>query len=163
MALARRRPLLRKVELVVLVGVTAGLVLMFGFAIFRALGADVTKCSTKLSADSTTGLVLGLIALAGFGTGRLLAMARKWIHETPPVRDSDVVRTGGPLQFGLAAFLVLAAVLLGYETFALTNSANAPPITEYVRCAAGYSTTLSAIAGFAVSMLLGNWIWYPTR
>jgi hypothetical protein len=163
LALSRRRPLLRKVEVVVLSGVTVGLVVLFGFAIIRAFGADVTKCSTKLSADSTTGLVLGLIALAGFGTGRLVAMARKWIDDSPAVRDSDVVRTGGALQAVLAAFLILAAALLGYETYALANSANAPPITSYVRCAAAYSPSLSAIAGFFVSMLLGNWLWYPTR
>ena len=147
----------------VLVGITLGLVVLFGFAILRALGADVTKCSNKVSADSTMGLVLGLTALAGFGTGRLVALARKWIHQAPNVRDTEVVRTGGALQAVLAAFLVLAAVLLGYETYALANSANAPPITEYVRCAAANSPGLSAVAGFAVSMLLGNWLWYPSR
>ncbi len=163
MALGRTRPLFRKVEIAVLAGVTIGLVVLFGFAVIRAFGADVTKCSTKVSADSTTGLVLGLIALAGFGTGRLVAMARKWIDDAPPVRDSDVVRTGGALQAVLAAFLVLAAVLLGYETYALANSVNAPPITSYVRCAAANSPGLAAIAGFFVSLLLGNWLWYPTR
>jgi hypothetical protein len=82
---------------------------------------------------------------------------------SPAVRDADSVRTGGPLQIALAAFLVLATVLLGYETYALANSLSAPPITSYVRCAAAYSAGLSAIAGFAVTLLLGNWLWYPTR
>jgi hypothetical protein len=161
--LDRHRPQFRKVELVLLVGVTVGLVVLFGFAIVRAVGADVTKCSNTGSANSTTGLVLGLVALAGFGSGRLVAMARKWIRQAPPVRDTDVVRTGGALQAVLAAFLIVTAVLLGYETYALAHYASAPPITEYIRCAAANSPDLTAVGGFAVCLLLGNWLWYPTR
>jgi len=63
----------------------------------------------------------------------------------------------------LRRFLVLAALLLGYETYALVNSASAPPITEYVRCAAATSPTLTAVAAFAVALLIGNWLWYPTE
>lgn len=146
-----------------LTGISAGLVVLFGFAIIRAFGADVTQCANKVAANSTTGLVLGLIALAGFGSGRLVALARKWIHQAPPARDTDVVQTGGLLQLALALFLALAAVLLGYETYALANSANAPPITSYVRCAAAGSPGLAAVAGYAVALLLGNWLWYPSK
>lgn len=146
-----------------LAAVTLGLLVIFGTAIAHAFNADVTRCATRSSADSRTGFVLAAIALAGFGTGRLVAMARKWIHQAPGIRGQDHVRTGGPLQGALAAFLVVAAILLGYETYALTNSVSAPPITEYVRCAAATSSTLVGIAAFAVSMLVGSWLWYPTE
>lgn len=158
-----RRELLWRLELFVLVAVTLALAVIFGTAFIGAFGADVSACTNKASADSRMGLVLGVIALVGFASGRLLAMVRKWVHQTPAVRDSDVVRTGGWLQGGLAAFLILVAVALGYETYALAHYTSAPPITEYVRCAAATSPVLAALSGFAVSMLLGNWLWYPTR
>ena len=44
-----------------------------------------------------------------------------------------------------------------------SDSAQAPPITEYVRCAAAHYPALAAVAAGAVSLLLGNWLWYPTR
>ena len=40
---------------------------------------------------------------------------------------------------------------------------NVPPITEYIRCAAGTEPWLSGIGTAAISVLLGNWLWYPTR
>jgi hypothetical protein len=158
-----RREVLRKVEVGVLAGLAIGLVGVFGYAFVTALGADVTKCTGKVAAGSSTGLVLAVIALAGFGTGHFVALARKWLRDAPALRDTDVVKTGGLLQFALAAFLTLAFVLLAYETYALANSAAAPPITSYVRCAASNSPALAAIASFAVTLLLGNWLWYPSK
>ena len=159
----RYRGVLRGVELVLLVATTVGLAAVFGLAIAHAFNADVTKCASRGAVDSRTGLILGGVALGGFACGRLVAMGRKWVNDAPVIRDQDRVRTGGPLQGALAAFLVLAAFLLGYETYALANSASAPPITEYVRCAAATSPTLTGVAAFAVALLIGNWLWYPTE
>jgi hypothetical protein len=143
--------------------VIVGLTALFGFAVSRAVGADVTRCASPLPPDSPIAIELAVVALAGFALGRLVARARKWINQAPAVADIDTVRTGGPLQAALAGFLIMAAVLLGYETFALAHSAPAPPITEYVRCAAAHYPALAAVAAGAVSLLLGNWLWYPTR
>jgi len=148
---------------VVLAVVIVGLFALFGFAISRAVTADVTRCASPPASDSPIGVELAVVSLAGFGLGRLLALARKWTNQAPPVADIDTVRTGGPLQGALAGFLIMAAVLLAYQTYALAHTAQAPPITEYVRCAAVHYPALTAVAAAAVSLLLGNWLWYPTR
>lgn len=158
-----RRQALRRIEVWLLTGVGIGLAAVFGYAFVTAIGADVTRCTGKVAAGSTTGLVLAAVALAGFGTGHLVALARKWLRDAPPLRDTDVVKTGGVLQFALAAFLTLAFALLAYETYALAHVADAPPITSYVRCAAANSPALAAIGAFAVTLLLGNWLWYPSK
>jgi hypothetical protein len=163
LALAGHRELLRKIEIVVLAVGIVGLFALFGFAVSRAVAADVTRCASPLPSGSPIGVELAVVSLAGFGLGRLVALARKWINQVPAVADIETVRTGGPLQGALAGFLIMATVLLGYETYALAHSVQAPPITEYVRCAAAHYPALSAAAAGAVSMLLGNWLWYPTR
>jgi hypothetical protein len=162
--IARYRPLLRRVETAVLTLIAIALAVLFGVAMLHAAGADVTKCANRTAADSATGLRLAVVALLGFAAGRLVAMARKWIRQGPDdARDHDEVRTGGLLQGALAAFLIVATLLLGYETYALANAVAAPPITEYVRCAAANSPTLVGIAAFGVSLLVGNWLWYPSK
>lgn len=143
--------------------VIVGLFGLFGFAVAKAVSADVTRCASPPGPDSPVGVGLAVVALAGFGLGHLLARARKWINQAPAVADIDTVRTGGPLQGALAGFLIVAAVLLAYETYALAHSAQAPPVTEYVRCAASHHAALAGVATGALCVLLGNWLWYPTR
>ena len=157
------RSRLEWLEIAVLVLVLIGLILLFGVGLARAAGGNVTQCATAVPADSPIGPVLAIIALTGIAIGRGVANARKWIHEAPPVTDSKVVRTDAWLQGSLALFLILAALLLGYETYGVAHFADAPPITEYVRCAAGTQPWPAALGTFAISILLGNWLWYPTR
>jgi hypothetical protein len=157
------RTVLQWLEIVILGLVLVGLVVLFYKGISTSVNGDVTQCAKAVDPNSPIGPFLALIAVSGFAVGRAVANARKWIHQAPAVSDSKVVRTDGFLQGGLAVFLLLAAVLLGYETFAVSGFSNVPPITEYVRCAAGTEPWLSGIGTAAISILLGNWLWYPTR
>lgn len=136
---------------------------LFAYALLAAARADVTSCQNAVPPGSPLGAELAAVALAGFAGGRLLAAGRRWLQQAPPVRESTHVQTGPLLQGALALFLLLTAVLLGYETYALAHSAAAPPITEYVRCAAGNQPRLVGAGAFLLTLLLGNWLWYPAR
>src|SRR5205823_2100623 len=157
------RTAMQWLEIILLAIVLVGLVALFAKGIIASAQGDVTKCATAVDAKSPIGPFLALIAISGFAIGRAVANARKWIHQATPVTDSKVVRTDGWLQGSLTLFLVMAAVLLGYETYAVAGFGNVPPITEYIRCAAGPEPWLSGIGTAAISVLLGNWLWYPTR
>lgn len=150
-------------EIVILGLVLVGLILLFARGISTSANGDVTQCAKQLDPKSPVGMLLALVGLSGFAIGRTVANARKWIHQAPAVTDSKVVRTDGFLQGGLAFFLIMAAVLLGYETYAVSSFSNVPPITEYIRCAAGTEPWLSGLGTAAITILLGNWLWYPNR
>ncbi len=150
-------------EIVLLGIVLIGLIVLFVKGISASANGDVTQCAKQLDPKSPVGMLLALVGLSGFAIGRAVANARKWIHQAPAVSDSKVVRTTGFLQGALALFLIMAAVLLGYETYAVSNFSNVPPITEYIRCAAGTEPWLSSLGTAAITVLLGNWLWYPNR
>lgn len=150
-------------EIILLAIVLIGLIALFVKGISASANGDVTQCAKQLDPKSPVGMLLALVGLSGFALGRAVANGRKWIHQAPTVSDSKVVRTSGFLQGILALFLIMAAVLLGYETYAVSNFSNVPPITEYIRCAAGTQPWLSGLGTAAITVLLGNWLWYPTR
>ena len=143
--------------------IVAGLFVLFAYAVIVARNGDVEQCKQAVPAGSPIGPILAAVAIAGLILGRVVAELRKRIHQAPALRDIEFVSTTGWLQVALAAFLVMAAVLLGYETYAVAHFDQAPPITEYVRCAAGSSPWLTGLGTLAVTTLLGSWLWYPTR
>lgn len=67
------------------------------------------------------------------------------------------------VQVGLVVFLLLGAVLLGYETIALADTSLHAPITYYVRCSYAVEKPATFIGALVVSFILGHWLWSPRR
>jgi hypothetical protein len=67
------------------------------------------------------------------------------------------------VQAGLVIFLLLGAVLLGYETMALGDTSGHAPITFYIRCSYAVEKPATIAAVLAVSFILGHWLWSPRR
>jgi hypothetical protein len=67
------------------------------------------------------------------------------------------------VQAGLVLFLLLGAVLLGYETLALSSASGHAPITYYLRCAYAVEKPSTVAGVVAVSFILGHWFWSPRR
>ena len=67
------------------------------------------------------------------------------------------------VQAGLVIFLLLGAVLLGYETVALGDTSHHAPITYYIRCAYAIEKPATFAGVLAVSFILGHWLWSPRR
>jgi hypothetical protein len=67
------------------------------------------------------------------------------------------------VQAGLVIFLLLGAVLLGYETVALGDTGAHAPITFYIRCSYAVEKPATIAAVLAVSFILGHWLWSPRR
>lgn len=110
----------------------------------------------------------GLVSTAVFGflAGHVLA---RWL-EGPAGRawaaDPDTTRfQRGKLvvQVVLVAFLAMGAYLLWYEKVALTDTSLNWPITYYVRCFANGQPVPAGLGTFAITFLLGQWLWYGRR
>jgi hypothetical protein len=154
----------RWIELVLLGGLILILGAMLVYGSSRVISGDVTHCSEKKFATVwPTGVELAVVSVIGFVVGRLVGYLKKSRYGGPLVLS----RKPSPDPFvgvGLACFLVLATLLLGYETFAVFHpSGDPPPITSYVRCAAADNPRVSELAAFVIGLLLGNWIWYPSK
>jgi hypothetical protein len=67
------------------------------------------------------------------------------------------------VQVGLVIFLLLGAVLLGYETMALGDTGQHAPITYYIRCSYAVERPATFAGVMAVSFILGHWLWSPRR
>lgn len=67
------------------------------------------------------------------------------------------------VQAGLVIFLLLGAVLLGYETLALGDTDTHAPITFYIRCSYAVDKPATIAGVVAVSFILGHWLWSPRR
>jgi len=67
------------------------------------------------------------------------------------------------VQVGLVIFLLLGAVLLGYETMALGDTGQHAPITYYIRCSYAVERPATFAGVLAVSFILGHWLWSPRR
>ena len=67
------------------------------------------------------------------------------------------------VQAGLVIFLLLGAVLLGYETLALGETGAHAPITFYIRCSFAVEKPATFAGVLAVSFILGHWLWSPRR
>jgi fructose-specific phosphotransferase system IIC component len=67
------------------------------------------------------------------------------------------------VQVGLVVFLLLGAVLLGYETIALGDSSKHAPITFYIRCSYAVEKPATFVGAVVVSFILGHWLWSPRR
>jgi hypothetical protein len=154
----------RVVELVVLGALIVILGAMLVYGVSRIISGDVTHCSEKRYATVwPTGVELATVSVIGFVVGRLIGYLRKSRY-TGPITLTGKTGNDPVVGLALAAFLVLATFLLGYETYAVFQpSGNPPPITSYVRCAAADNPWVSEGAAFIIGLLLGNWIWYPSR
>lgn len=67
------------------------------------------------------------------------------------------------VQMGLVVFLLLGAVLLGYETIALGDTSKHAPITFYIRCSYAVEKPATFIGALVVTFILGHWLWSPRR
>jgi hypothetical protein len=67
------------------------------------------------------------------------------------------------VQAGLVIFLLLGAMLLGYETMALGDTSAHAPITFYIRCSYAVEKPATIAGVLAVSFILGHWLWSPRR
>jgi hypothetical protein len=124
---------------------------------------DVNQCNQidRNHVSEVRGLILAGAALGGALIGRFLARLR---FEVRGKLNGVQPQTNPPawIHACLFAFLVVATLLLGYETWAEMNFSSPPPITSYVRCAAYYHTIVAPLTAGGVGLLLGNWLWYPT-
>jgi hypothetical protein len=67
------------------------------------------------------------------------------------------------VQAGLVVFLLLGAVLLGYETVALGDTSRHAPITFYIRCSYAVEKPATVVAALVLSFIAGHWLWGPRR
>ncbi len=67
------------------------------------------------------------------------------------------------VQAGLVVFLLLGAILLGYETIALGDTSVHAPITYYIRCSYVVEKPATIAGVLVVSFVLGHWLWSPRR
>jgi hypothetical protein len=67
------------------------------------------------------------------------------------------------VQAGLVVFLLLGAILLGYETIALGDTSAHAPITYYIRCSYVVEKPATIAGVLVVSFVLGHWFWSPRR
>ena len=155
-------------------GLSMVLVLV-GWALF-ALRAPETCTYDPLEGLPSFALVSA--SIAGFVGGHLLG---RWIEASAVVRrpDRDDAPGGGvrgglntasgsraaslTVQGLLVLFLALSVGLLAYETLALADTARNWPITYYVRCFAHTNPVPAGIGALALSLLMGQWVWYPAR
>ena len=138
---------------------------MMFYGFWRVILGDVTQCHEKKYATVwPTGVELAAVSILGFVVGRLVGYLRKSRYGGALRLTRDKVRSDTVVGIALMVFLVFATVLLGYETFAVVHpGGDPPPITSYVRCAAADNPWVSELAAFILSVLLGNWIWYPSN
>ncbi len=140
-----------------------GVAALFVFAVIALRNADVTACAARDDLNQTRGLVLAAVTVGGFGLGRLGGWFRLHVREGYYGAGRRSPRPGLVLDLALVIFLILAALLLGYETWAVANGGHPPPITSYVRCAAYHQLPLAAATAAAVGFIVSNWLWFPTR
>jgi fructose-specific phosphotransferase system IIC component len=67
------------------------------------------------------------------------------------------------VQAGLVVFLLLGAVLLGYETIALADTSEHAPITYYIRCSYAVEKPATFVGALVLSFIVGHWLWSPRR
>lgn len=140
------------------------LVALLAWAAIAAARLVGNPCGTP---PPLTGVVPSLAEVGAcivlFSLGGWVANLRLLAPERLPAAGtgSHRLRTAIVLQAGLVAFLLLAAVLLWYETFALDNFARYWPITFYVRCANHIAGVPTLGAAAALSFLFGHWFWPP--
>jgi hypothetical protein len=166
-ALARFRKYARGVDLALFALLGIFLVGAGVAAALMALNTNVAACPAKTQASTSLGQELAILAVIGFLVGRGFGLYRGWVHLAPSViktgrREQKKLKLPWLLQAALTAFLVLVTVCLAYETVAVAGVDGLYPITSYVRCAAGSSPLVAALGTAALSILLGNWLWYPT-
>lgn len=161
---------------IVFLALGLGVVLvLIGWALF-ALRAPQTCTYDPLQGFPSFALVSA--SIAGFVGGHLLG---RWIEASAVVRRPDHDKTpGGGVRGGLnmaagsrtasltvqgllVLFLALSVGLLAYETLALADTARNWPITYYVRCFAHTNPVPAGVGALALSLLMGQWVWYPAR
>jgi hypothetical protein len=81
----------------------------------------------------------------------------------PPAQTRRLRNPAIWVQAGLVVFLLLGAVLLGYETIALGGPSEHAPITYYVRCSFAVAKPATYFGAIVVSFILGHWLWSPRR
>lgn len=157
-------PQLRRVELVVHLIGFVGVLALFVFAVKAVVAADPVACTRHDQVTSTPGYVLAGFTAGGFIAGRLIGWFRHHVRlgirkvrgqKAPPMW------LGMLLNVALLTFLVVAALLLGYETWALANGGVPPPITSYVRCAAYHQQVVAIATATGIGFIVSNWIWFP--
>ena len=155
-------------------GLGAVLVLV-GWALFAL---RVPETCTYAPLEGLPSFALVSASVVGFVGGHVLG---RWIEASAVVRrpDLDDAPGGGVrgrlnvaagsraasliVQGLLVLFLALSVGLLAYETLALADSNRNWPITYYVRCFAHINPVPAGVGALALSLLLGQWLWYPAK
>ena len=155
---------LRQVELVFHLAGFVAVAALFVFAVRAVSAADPVACTRLDKLTSTPGYVLAAFTAGGFVAGRLIGWFR--FHVRVGIRKLGRQNTPPPwlgvlLNLALVTFLVVASLLLGYETWSLANGSVPPPITSYVRCAAYHLQVLAAATATGIGFIVSNWIWFP--
>ena len=155
--------------------------------------SQVDACANSTRVDDLVGYGLAGWAIGGFLVGRGSGMLRQFLRSGLPAntpgsqlttaqagrrgaralrsalgldrenRTQQTMNASAVFEFALAIFLVVAALVLGYETYSIVNHWSPPPVTSYVRCAAHYHPWISAGTVAGIGYVLSNWIWYPTK
>jgi len=154
---------LRTAELVVHLLGFVGVAVLFAMAVHAVQVANVGACTKHDNLDPTPGYWLAGFATGGFVVGRLAGWFRFHVREGVHGPARHRPQSGVILEGGLVIFLVVAAVLLGYETWSFANGGNPPPITSYVRCAAYHEFVLASLTASGIGFMLSSWLWFPTR
>jgi hypothetical protein len=99
--------------------------------------------------------------VAGRTVGRWRARRLALVAAEPDGRECERRWRAVPVQVVLTSLLLLATILLAYETFAVATSAWA--VTDYARCANVVAHWPTLIGTCSVCYLLGHWLWHLPR
>lgn len=138
------------------------LAVLFVMALSALGTANVGTCAIHDNLNQNRGLVLAAVTVGGAVIGRLAGWFRFQVLEGQHPNRPDA-RPHLLLNLALIAFLAAAALLLGYETWAIANGGSPPPITSYVRCAAYHQFFVSSVLAGGVGFILSNWLWFPSK
>ena len=156
---------LRRVELAFHAAGFVVVAALFVFAVRAVNAANPVACTMHDQLTSTPGYVLAAFTAGGFVGGRLISWfrfhVRIGIQRNPQKRRTPPPWLGFLLNLALVVFLVVAALLLGYETWAIANGGVPPPITSYVRCAAYHQQLVAAATATGIGYIVSSWMWFP--
>jgi hypothetical protein len=150
-------------ELVVHLVGFIGVVVLFVIAVIAVKTAIPKVCTQLDNLREEPGLILAACTAGGFVIGRLVGWFRFHVREGIRGAAHLPPQPAVILNVALVIFVVVAAVLLGYETWSLANGSNPPPITGYVRCAAYHQLFLASLTTASIGFIVSNWLWFPTK
>jgi hypothetical protein len=154
----------RKATVLVLGLSAAAILVIGGWTLTLTTALTDNPCN---DAQTFPGVVVVVVSVACFALGHAAGHLRADPDAEPipalrlPSRLARHSRLVG--RVAVAVFLLMALLVLVYETIGLTNAWGTRPITSYVRCGASRSPVRATLIAGTISMLVGHWLWYPNR